>query len=190
MKRIAILASGSGTNAENLVRHFQNHPSIEVACVITNRCRASVIERLRPLDIEVEYYGKECWDTPTAIATRLQQLDIDLVVLAGFLAVIREPLLTTFSGRIVNIHPSLLPLHGGPGMYGHHVHEAVLAAGERQSGITIHVVDKQVDGGRILAQYPCEVLPGDTAETLASRIHPLEYAHYPHVIEQYLTQLD
>ena len=187
MKRIAILASGSGTNAENLVRYFAGHPSIEVATVICNSRQAGVYERLRPLGIEVEYFGKEHWLDPTQVTQHLKDLHIDLVVLSGFLAVIREPMLTAFKDRIVNIHPSLLPRHGGPGMYGHHVHEEVLADGDTQSGITIHLVNEKVDGGRILAQFTCPVLPDDTPDTLAARIHPLEYAHFPPTIEQYLT---
>ena len=186
MKRIAILASGSGTNAENLVRYFAGHPSIEVATVICNRRQAGVYERLHPLGIEVEYFGKEHWLDPTQVTQHLKDLHIDLVVLSGFLAVIREPMLTAFKDRIVNIHPSLLPRHGGPGMYGHHVHEEVLADGDTQSGITIHLVNEKVDGGRILAQFTCPVLPDDTPDTLAARIHPLEYAHFPPTVEQYL----
>ena len=184
MKRIAILASGSGTNAENLVRYFTGHPTIEVAIVICNRRQAGVYDRLRPLGIEVEYWGKEHWVDPSQLTRHLQQLQVDLVVLSGFLAVVREPLLTAYRDRIVNIHPSLLPRHGGPGMYGHHVHEAVLAAGDTTSGITIHL-----DGGRILAQFTCPVMPVDTPDTLAARIHPLEYAHFPPVVEQYVEAL-
>ena len=190
MKRIAILASGSGTNAENLVRYFTGHPTIEVAIVICNRGQAGVYDRLRPLGIEVEYWGKEHWVDPTQLTRHQQQLQVDLVVLSGFLAVVREPLLTAYRDRIVNIHPSLLPRHGGPGMYGHHVHEAVLAAGDTTSGITIHLVNEQVDGGRILAQFTCPVMPDDTPDTLAARIHPLEYAHFPPVVEQYVKTLD
>lgn len=186
MKRIAILASGSGTNAENLVRYFTGHPSIEVAVVICNRRQAGVYDRLRPLGIEVEYWGKEHWLDPTSVTAYLQEQGVDLVVLSGFLAVIREPMLTAYRDRIVNIHPSLLPRHGGPGMYGHHVHEEVLADGDEQSGITIHLVNEQVDGGHILAQFTCPVMPDDTPDTLAERIHPLEYAHFPPTIERYL----
>ena len=189
MKRIAILASGSGTNAENLVRYFAGHPTIEVATVICNRREAGVYARLRALGIEVEHWGKEHWVDQTAVTAHLQQLGVDLVVLSGFLAVVREPLLTAYRDRIVNIPPSLLPRHGGPGMYGHHVHEQVLADGDTQSGITIHLVNEQGDGGRILAQFPCPVLPDDTADTLAARIHPLEYAHFPPVIEDYLSHI-
>ena len=187
MKRIAIFASGSGTNAENIVRHFAQSSTIEVAAVITNRRAATVIDRLRPLGIEVEYYPKDEWQHPSTVTRRLTEAGVDLVVLAGFLAVVRDPLLTAFADRIINIHPSLLPKYGGDGMWGGNVHEAVIQAGERESGITIHQVTAQVDGGPIVAQFTCPVLPDDTPESLEARIHQLEYRYYPQVIEQMLT---
>lgn len=189
MKRIAILASGSGTNAENIVRHFGGSPDVEVALVITDRRHAGVIDRLRPLGIEVEYFPREHWARPVEVTERLRQAGVDLVVLAGFLAIVREPLLTAFNRRIINLHPSLLPRHGGPGMWGHHVHQAVLDDGDTQSGITIHLVNSQVDAGEILAQYTLDVLPDDTPDSLAARIHTLEYAHFPTEIERYLNEI-
>ena len=145
MKRIAIFASGSGTNAENIVRHFAQSSTIEVAAVITNRRAATVIERLRPLGIEVEYYPKDEWLHPSNVARRLTEAGVHLVVLAGFLAVVRDPLLTAFAGRIINIHPSLLPKYGGDGMWGGNVHEAVIQAGERESGITIVMISSELE---------------------------------------------
>ena len=183
MKRIAIFASGSGTNAENIVRYFAHSARVQVAAVITNRRAAGVIDRLRPLGIDVEYYPKAEWLHPVNVTRRLTEAGIDLVVLAGFLAVVREPLLTAFAGRIINIHPSLLPKYGGDGMWGGNVHEAVIQAGESESGITIHQVTAQVDGGPIVAQHTCPVLPNDTPDTLEARIHQLEYRHYPRIIE-------
>lgn len=187
MKRIAIFASGSGTNAENIVRCFANSPRVEVAAVITNRRAATVIDRLRPLGIEVEYYPKDEWKCPEKVTQRLCDAKVDLVVLAGFLAVVREPLLTAFEGRIINIHPSLLPKYGGDGMWGGNVHQAVIDSHEPESGITIHQVTAEVDGGPIVAQFTCPVLPDDSADTLEARIHQLEYRHYPEVIEQLLS---
>ena len=178
MTRIAILASGSGTNAENIVRYFTGHPTIQVATVITNRRAAGVIDRLRPLGIEVEYFNKEHWADNTAVTSHLQQLGVDMVVLSGFLAMVGEPMLTAYAGRIVNIHPSLLPRHGGKGMYGHYVHESVLASGDKQSGITIHLVTDVPDGGPIVEQHTCPVMPDDTPDTLAARVHQLEYAYF------------
>ena len=186
MKRIAIFASGSGTNAENIVRHFTQSATVEVAAVVTNRRQAKVIDRLKPLGIEVEYFPKEEWKNPEQVTRRLTEAGIDLIVLAGFLAVVRDPLLSAFEGRIINIHPSLLPKYGGDGMWGGNVHEAVIKAGEKESGITIHEVTAQVDGGPIVAQYTCPVLPGDTPDTLEARIHQLEYQYYPQVIEMLL----
>lgn len=186
MKRIAIFASGSGTNAEAIARHLAGNPNIEVACVLSNRANAGVHQRMIPFGIPTHALAKEVWTEATPIVEMLQREHIDLIVLAGFMRKIEAPLTTAFAGRIVNIHPSLLPLHGGPGMYGHHVHEAVLAAGDKESGISIHYVDEQIDGGEIIFQARCEVLPGDTPDTLADRIHVLEHKHFPQVIEDLL----
>lgn len=187
MKKIAILVSGTGSNAENIIRHFQNTNSgIAVAAVLCNKPDAPAIARLRPLDIEVECFPAEEWKSPSEVTKMLKTTKIDLVVLAGFLAFIREPLLSEFSGRIVNIHPSLLPKHGGKGMWGLNVHRAVLESGDRESGITIHLVDKSIDGGKVVMQRKCPVLPGDTPESLADRVHELEYLYYPQAIESLL----
>lgn len=187
MKKIAILVSGTGSNAENIIRHFQNTNSgIEVAAVLCNKPDAPAIARLRPLGVEVEYFPAEEWKSPSEVTKMLKTANVDLVVLAGFLAFIREPLLSEFSGRIVNIHPSLLPKHGGKGMWGLNVHRAVLEAGDRETGITIHLVDKSIDGGKVVMQRKCPVLPGDTPESLADRVHELEYLYYPQAIESLL----
>lgn len=187
MKKIAILVSGTGSNAENIIRHFQNTNSgIEVVAVLCNKPDAPAIARLRPLGIEVEYFPTEEWKSPSEVTKILKAAKIDLVVLAGFLAFIREPLLSEFSDRIVNIHPSLLPKHGGKGMWGLNVHRAVLEAGDRETGITIHLVDKSIDGGKVVMQRKCPVLPGDTPESLADRVHELEYLYYPQAIESLL----
>ncbi|MBR6282695.1 MAG: phosphoribosylglycinamide formyltransferase [Muribaculaceae bacterium] len=189
MKRIAIFASGSGTNAENIVRYFAYSTTVQVALVITNRQTAGVIDRLRPLGIDVEYFPKAEWRCPVCVTQQLIEAGVDLVVLAGFLAVVREPLLSSFAGHIINIHPSLLPKYGGEGMWGGNVHEAVIQAGDSESGITIHQVTAHIDGGPILAQHTCPVFPDDTPETLETRIHHLEYVHYPRVIELLLASM-
>lgn len=186
MKKISIFVSGTGTNAEHIVKHFAGSTSVAVGSVICNRRHAPVIERLRPLGIEVQVFGREEWLHPINVTRLLQDSGVDLIVLAGFLAIVREPLLSAFEGRILNIHPSLLPKFGGPGYWGGNVHEAVIAAGERKSGITIHQVSAEVDCGAIVAQYRCPVLPGDTPATLEARVHGLEYLYYPQVIEQAL----
>lgn len=135
---------------------------------------------------EVQVYTPEQWKKTDEIAQKLQNDGIDLIVLAGFLAIVHEPLLTAFEGRIVNLHPSLLPKYGGKGMWGHHVHEAVIAAGDTESGITVHVVSGKIDGGHIIARHTCPVLPTDTPAQLEERIHHLEHRYYPPIVEQYL----
>lgn len=188
MKKIAIFASGSGTNAEAIARHLVGNKEIEVSFVLSNRSTAGVHRRMEAFEIPTYTFPKEVWSEPTPIVEMLQREEIDLIVLAGFMRKIESPLTNAFANRIINIHPSLLPKHGGPGMYGHHVHEAVLAAGDTESGITIHYVDEQIDGGKIIFQAKCEVLPDDTPDTLASRIHVLEHRYFPQVIEQLLTK--
>lgn len=182
MKRIAIFASGSGTNAEAIARHLKGNKEIEIAMVLSNRAQAGVHQRMEQFGIPTRTLPKEVWSEATPIVEILQQEKVDLIVLAGFMRKIESPLTTAYAGRIINIHPSLLPRHGGPGMYGHHVHEAVLAAGDKESGITIHYVDEQIDGGEIIFQARCEVLPDDTPDTLANRIHVLEHRHFPEVV--------
>lgn len=188
MKRIAIFASGSGTNAEAIARHFEGNPNIEVTCVLSNRTDAGVHRRMEAFNIPTQTFSKEIWQEAHHIVEVLQQKKTDLIVLAGFMRKIEKPLTTAFANRIVNIHPSLLPRHGGVGMYGHHVHEAVLAAGDNESGITIHYVNEKIDGGEIIFQARCEVLPDDTPDTLANRIHTLEHRHFPQVIENILSK--
>ena len=186
--RIAILASANGTNAERLVQSFAQRGTVQVAAVMTNVATAPVIERLRPLGIGVEVRGRDEWKQPDGILRTLAELKVDLVVLAGFLAMVREPLLSAFSGCIVNLHPSLLPRHGGKGMWGLHVHEAVLSSGDTQSGITIHLVTAEVDGGAIVEQHSCPVLTSDTPQSLAERVHQLEYQYFPAAVERLATE--
>ncbi|MDO4692657.1 MAG: phosphoribosylglycinamide formyltransferase [Porphyromonadaceae bacterium] len=187
MNKLAILASGSGSNAETIAKYFANHPSIRVACILTNRADAGVIARAERLEIPCYQYRNAEMRSGDAPLKLLKELEVDLVVLAGYLCLITPPWLATYPNRILNIHPALLPSYGGKGMYGHHVHEAVLAAGEGESGITIHLVDEEYDHGRHLLQATCSVRPDDTADTLANRIHTLEHRFYAPTIEQYLT---
>lgn len=189
MKNIAIFASGSGTNAENIARYFANNELIKVALVLSNHVHAGVHARVNALGVPSFSFSKEEFAAATPILAKLAEYAVDFIVLAGFMSKIPDALLDAFSNKIVNIHPALLPKFGGKGMYGHHVHEAVLAAGESESGITIHYVNAHYDEGKILFQAACPVLPGDTPDTLALRVHQLEYAHYPRVIEQLLTTL-
>ena len=186
-KNIAILASGSGTNAENIIRYFQDKNSACVRLVLTNRQNAFVLERAKGLGVPGFYFAKGDWEGGEAILSMLQEYNIDFVVLAGFLARVPDTILHTYPNKMINIHPSLLPKFGGKGMYGDRVHEAVIAAGETESGITIHYTNERYDEGAIIFQGKCPVLPGDTPEELAQRIHKLEYEYYPKVIEKLVT---
>ena len=190
--RIAILASGEGSNAEALVVHFLNHPAIEVALMVCNKEKAGVYARMAKYGVSCHTIGKAEWQpgsTGEQVLELMHREGIGLIVLAGFLAYIPESIVKTYEGRIVNIHPSLLPNYGGKGMWGHHVHEAVIAAHETVSGITIHHVTEKLDAGSIIFQAQCEVLPDDTPDSLAARIHQLEHEHYPRVVEQMAMRL-
>jgi phosphoribosylglycinamide formyltransferase-1 len=182
MVRIAILASGSGTNAEKLMEHFNGHPSGEVALVACDRPRAMVLQRAWDHQVP-SYLFNGAQLRGGALLDELEALHIDLLVLAGFMRLIPSELVRAYPDRIINIHPSLLPKYGGKGMYGDHVHKAVIAAGDRETGITIHLVNERYDEGRVLFQAKCPVLPGDDAAALAQRVHALEHAHYPAVVE-------
>ena len=181
-KRIAILASGSGSNAENIAQYFAHNEKIEVSLIISNKADAYVLTRAQKLGIPaVVITGKEMRDS-AKVLDLLTEYQIDFIVLAGYLLKIPEYLIETYPNAIINIHPALLPKFGGKGMYGDHVHEAVVAAGEKQSGITIHYVNENYDEGAILFQATCEVLPGDSPADVASKVHALEYKHFPEIV--------
>lgn len=188
MKRIVIFASGEGSNAEAIVKHFDGHNNIEVVAVLSNRLNAGVHDKMRVLGVKTFTYSKSQWNDANEILGYLCEERVDLIVLAGFLAIIDDKIIDAYPNRIINIHPSLLPRYGGVGMWGLHVHSAVIAACDTKSGITIHYVTKEVDGGEILAQYECDVLPNDTPQQLAERVHKLEHEYYPQIIEQLLIQ--
>ena len=183
-KNIAVLASGSGTNAENIIRYFREKGSARVALVLTNRQNAFVLERAKWLGVPCVWFAKSDWESGELVLSTLREHDIDFVVLAGFLARVPDNILHAYPNKMINIHPSLLPKFGGKGMYGDRVHEAVIASGEKESGITIHYTNEHYDEGGIICQQKCPVLPGDTPEELAQRIHRLEYEYYPKVIEE------
>jgi len=183
--RLSIFASGSGTNAEQIIRYFDNHRSIEVAEVLTNNPHALVLQRAQRLGMPARIFSRSEFVHPDFVQQRIENR-ITHVVLAGFLWLVPQHLLAQFPHRIINIHPSLLPKFGGKGMYGLRVHEAVRQSGESQTGITIHEVSERYDEGRILFQAACAVLPADTAEQIAARVHALEYTHYPRIIEHWV----
>ena len=191
MKNIAIFASGSGTNAENIARLFHQGNRIRVAVVVSNKKNAGVHQRMEALGVPTLYLPNSVWDNdPAQVVDALRPYAPDLVVLAGFMRTIQPAIIDAYRGRMLNIHPSLLPAYGGKGMYGHHVHEAVMAAGEKQSGVTVHYVSDEIDGGEILMQQSVDIVPGDTAETLEAKIHPVEYSLYPRAIVAALQRLD
>lgn len=186
MKNVAIFASGSGTNAENIARYFSKSETVKVAVVLSNNKNVGVHARVNNLGIPSFVFSRDEFVEGTSVLAKLAEYQIDLIVLAGFMNKISDALLAAYPGKIINIHPALLPKHGGKGMYGMHVHEAVVAAGEKESGITIHYINENYDEGDIIFQAKCEVLPADTPDEVATKVHALEYAHYPHVIEDLL----
>ena len=186
MKNVAIFASGSGTNAENIARYFSKSETVKVAVVLSNNKNVGVHARVNNWGIPSFVFSRDEFVEGTPILAKLAEYQIDLIVLAGVMNKISDALLTAYPGKIINIHPALLPKHGGKGMYGMHVHEAVVAAGEKESGITIHYINENYDEGDIIFQAKCEVLPADTPEEVATKVHALEYAHYPHVIDDLL----
>ena len=182
-KNIAIFASGSGTNAENIIRYFQKNDSIRVSLVLSNKSDAYVLERAYRLGVSCNVFTKEDWIAGDEILAVLQEAHIDFIVLAGFLVRVPDLLLHAYPNKIINIHPALLPKYGGKGMYGDRVHEAVVAAGEKETGITIHYINEHYDEGSIIFQATCPVLPDDSPESVANKVHVLEYDHFPLVIE-------
>jgi len=184
MKNVAVFASGSGTNAENIVRYFSKSETIKVALVLSNNRNVGVHARVNKLGVPSFVFSREEFVDGEPVLAKLAEYDTDLIVLAGFMNKISDPLLNAYPGKIINIHPALLPKYGGKGMYGHHVHEAVIAAGEKESGITIHYVNDHYDQGAIIFQAKCPVLPTDTPDDLAARVHELEYRYFPQIIAE------
>lgn len=184
MIRLAILASGNGTNAQRISEYFANHEKVKVECIIYNRRNAYVAERAKQLGVPAQYFGRDDFYSNRHVLNYLKEHEIDWVILAGFLWLVPEDLLEAYPDRIINIHPALLPKYGGKGMYGEHVHEAVIAHHEKESGITIHIVDNRYDCGTTLFQAKCQLTDEDTPETLAAKIHELEQTYFPVVIEK------
>lgn len=186
MKNIVIFASGAGSNAENIIRHFKNHQNVRIDSVWSNKKDAYVLQRAKNLGVESHYFTREQLYGSDQILQELQRRNVGLIVLAGFLWLVPPDFTDAFT--IINIHPALLPAYGGKGMYGSFVHEAVLHNNEKESGITIHLVNKEYDKGEHLLQIKCPVYAQDTAETLAARIHELEYKYFPQAIEDFLNR--
>lgn len=194
MTRIALFASGSGSNAEAITRHFSADSTVQIAFILTNNPQAGVIDRSRRgfgcgQHVPVVVFDRSAFRESDRIVQLLLAQRIDLLVLAGFMWLVPSALVRAFPSRIVNIHPALLPKFGGKGMFGQHVHNAVVAAGETESGITIHFVNERYDEGQIIFQARCPVSPTDTPDDVAAKVHALEYAHYPRVIGEVLATL-
>lgn len=186
MKHIAILASGEGSNAMNIIEHFRASEKAKVVLVLSNKGDAPVVEKAIMAGIPVMVLAKKNEFANPALVEFLKKQKIDILVLAGFLLLLPDNLIKAFPKKIINIHPALLPKHGGKGMYGIKVHESVLSAKEKESGISVHYVNEKFDEGEVIAQFKCPVDPADTTETLSKKIHALEYKHYPEVIEKLL----
>jgi len=186
---LAIFASGAGSNAQKIIDHFRKSSLAKIALIVSNKKEAGVVQIAKREMIPVLLIRKEKFFDNNGYLDELEKNKIDFIVLAGFLWKIPAVLLSHYPRRIVNIHPALLPKYGGKGMYGQGVHEAVIAGKETESGITIHYVDDKYDNGDIIMQVKCPVLPGDTPELLAHRIHALEYANYPVVIEELVRKM-
>lgn len=189
MKRIALFASGSGTNAENIIRYFFYHETITVAAVFTNRANAPVLEKAKKYGVPTVVFSRKELYEENRVLRLLSDVKADMVVLAGFLWLIPKEILQQFPGAVINIHPALLPKYGGKGMYGKKVHQAVIENGDKESGITIHYVNEHYDEGDIIHQEKCTVEEHDTPETLAEKVHKLEYEAYPEIIESLMMGL-
>ncbi len=184
MKKLAIFASGSGSNAENIFNYFKEKPEVEISLILTNNPQAGVIERANRMNIPVIVFNRFTFSKLDKIVDLLKNQGIDWVILAGFLWLIPKNLIEAFPNKIVNIHPALLPKFGGKGMWGHHVHEAVVAQKENETGITIHFVNEKYDDGKVIFQAKCTVNEEDTADTVAAKVHQLEYEFFPVTIEK------
>ena len=188
LKKIVVFASGGGTNAENIVRYFEMNGEAEVVLIVCNNPEAGVVERARRLDVPLLMVNRKDVFENGKLLSVLEQMNPDLIVLAGWLWLIPEIIIHAFPKKIINIHPGLLPEFGGKGMFGMHVHNAVIASGKQESGITIHYVDEHYDHGAKIFSAVCEVAKEDSAESLAQKIHLLEQEHFPRVIRQLLRE--
>jgi phosphoribosylglycinamide formyltransferase-1 len=186
MKRIVIFASGSGTNAENLINFFKNRNKASVVLVLTNNPQAKVLERTKRLRVSSLSFNKIAFTETDDVLNVLKASKPDLIVLAGFLWKFPEKILNLFPNKVINIHPALLPKYGGKGMYGKFVHEAIVKNKEKETGITIHYVNEHYDEGAIIFQARCKVTPKDSPEDVASKIHELEMEHFPKVVAKLL----
>ena len=189
MINIAIFVSGSGSNCENLIKYFADSQRVNCALVVSNKADAYALVRAQSHGVPTAVTPKPQLNDADVMLPLLRQYHIDFIVLAGFLPLVPDFLIDAYPRRIINIHPALLPKYGGKGMWGHHVHEAVKAAGETETGMTVHYVTPVCDSGEIIAQFRCPLSPDDTVDDIAEKEHQLEMAHFPHVVEQCIATL-
>ena len=187
MQQIAIFASGSGSNAENIIKYFKTNSTASVRVIVCNNPKAGIIGRAEDLDVPLILLNRKDFYQSDKLISLLQGMNINLIVLAGFLWLLPPNFIAAFKNRIINIHPALLPKYGGKGMYGEHVHKAVFDNKEKETGITIHLVDEIYDNGKILFQKLTPIVPNDTIVTIKEKVHNLEHKYYPKIIEQFLT---
>ena len=189
MNKVAIFASGNGSNAQCIAKHFENHPEIRISLILSNKPDAFVLQRAKNLKIPSFTFNRDDFYQRSLVLDELRRHEIDLIVLAGFLWLVPDNILHGYPQRILNIHPALLPKYGGKGMYGDRVHQAVIENKDKETGITIHWVNDKYDEGQIIFQEEVKVAPGDTAEAIAQKVHALEYKNYPAVIEKVLNKI-
>ena len=188
MVNIAIFVSGSGSNCENIIQYFQHNKQVHIALVVSNRSDAYALVRAKKLNAPTAVLPKADFDNKDKVLKLMADYRIDFIVLAGFLLMIPDWLISVYQRRMINLHPALLPKFGGMGMYGHHVHEAVRKANETETGMTVHWVSTVCDGGEIIAQFRTPITPDDTPDDIAGKEHILEMEHFPRVIETILKQ--
>jgi len=186
MINLAIFVSGGGTNCENIIKYFKGSDKVRVALVVANKAGIPALDKAERLGVQTRVLPKVELNREDVVQSLMKEYSIDFIVLAGFLLVIPDFLIREYDRRMINLHPALLPKFGGMGMYGHHVHEAVKAAGETETGMTVHWVSGKVDGGEVIAQFRTPICPDDTPEDIASKEHVLEMEHFPQVIEEVL----
>ena len=189
MTNVAIFVSGSGTNCENIIRYFKDSEEVKISLVLSNKADAYALVRAKNLNVPTAIMNKNDFNDREKMMTLMKEYEIEFIVLAGFLLIVPDFLIEAYDRRMINIHPALLPKYGGKGMWGHHVHEAVKAAGETETGMTVHWVTPVVDSGEIIAQYRCTITPDDTVDDIAEKEHQLEMTYFPKVIEQVLSSL-
>lgn len=188
MIKLAIFASGSGSNAENIADYFSDKQYVTIKSIVSNKQEAYVHERAKRLGIESVTFSKKQFSETDNVLNYLENKEIDFIILAGFLLKVPENILNKYPDKIINIHPALLPKFGGKGMYGENVHQSVVASGEKESGITIHYVDENYDEGNIIFQATCEVSPSDTPHQVAEKVHALEYRYFPEIIDKVISE--